>query len=1033
MDPVDSRLAYTFDTQLDAICAAAEAADYTFDRWWLPWPNTGGGTSAAAMKQQLSKTTTAGSSAREFESIPGILLFRPMSPAEKQKSHDEGDSKEKSPGNNQIELLVVFLVGETASAGIHKTAFRSCLEIIGHLDKTRKPRQYSVLGPTCSGTVDSLRIAIAAWRRSHHGDKFRFISPSATSVSDFADEDQGISFSATVHPDTAVLKRLREFLRKEMGRHRIAVLSESNTAYGRATANDSESDDSVVTFRFPMHIAALRPVYEAERSRRGQLVSKYDPFASQVPIPFDTSHGTRDVVPTMDGGMTAVASDQLMTQLVELLSEGQFDAVGLVATDVRDKIFLAYLVKKYCPLTTLFTTDTELLLTNREHRRYLAGTICAHTYPLYQGSKVWEAPKNLDQLPAVRHVTFGSQEGYGTYNAVLALLNKPTEMIEYAPPYFDCGAEVKDGNHPGIWLSVVGESGFWPLKYCSESCEGASYLFVPEKPPLRGEPLTLDYSTVESLFSLIVGMVCITALWGLPKYFWDRVATPRPVLASRELVIRRAVWGGLCIAGILGVSLYFLLVWTIPLKSPVDLRPRFVLPCLMAELFVTVALFSIAMAVQLGKMLQGRVAPKGKAFLLLGCAVGGIGILGVYALTMPVRTNEQAFRFARAIHFESGLSPLLSVTLLGAIVFGWGRSQLLVTQQLAQYRIPSPFPKNSEPYRADQTLFAAILWPWGKHGRRYFLPWLAVTALLLLLCALRLRMTYEGVLFSLIFHALFSFLAAAAVAGLFHIQLVASALFRLTEAIGYYPLQNAFRRLPEKASQRYGRFFTARRPGLEEFEFAVQQWDALSGVPWLRFAFKGDLQRADGATTPPARLVTPRLLRAFALWSIVKLSRGKWARSSLRAAYPAVDAGPPAPAQNSLDKQLEQLEEFVAICTMLYLSQFLVYLRHQMFMVTVAPIMMLLAVTLYRFEPQYFLTVVVDGLIIASVLLSLKLIVQINRDETFSYISQTAPFYLTMDRDLALSFAAYASPLVVLILTRFDEVSNWLFSWMRAF
>ena len=108
-DPVESGLGTQFDDYLDSIERAISDAGYEPDHFYNPWP----------WPNQLAKQTTdEGSFATGYEKAdikkipsyelePGLILFR--------------DSKNSR-------LLVVFLVGETPTTGVHKGAFESALK-----------------------------------------------------------------------------------------------------------------------------------------------------------------------------------------------------------------------------------------------------------------------------------------------------------------------------------------------------------------------------------------------------------------------------------------------------------------------------------------------------------------------------------------------------------------------------------------------------------------------------------------------------------------------------------------------------------------------------------------------------------------------------------------------------------------------------------------------------------------------------------------------------------------------------------------
>src|ERR1019366_7585019 len=96
-DPVSSRLPHFFDSFVESLESAAEASGYTLDRFALPWLEKGN--SAGDYVPSWRHTL--------YETVPGLILYR-------------------DPQHQK--LLLVFLVGETPTTGIHKRAMFSALE-----------------------------------------------------------------------------------------------------------------------------------------------------------------------------------------------------------------------------------------------------------------------------------------------------------------------------------------------------------------------------------------------------------------------------------------------------------------------------------------------------------------------------------------------------------------------------------------------------------------------------------------------------------------------------------------------------------------------------------------------------------------------------------------------------------------------------------------------------------------------------------------------------------------------------------------
>src|SRR5262249_46347054 len=145
-DPINSRLDHQFDRYLDAIQQAIAAAGYTFDPHSLPW-NISKPTAPVFL---LAEPKTPQPPPRHLYE-PGVILFR----------------------GNKI-LLLLFLVGETPTGGIHRVAFQNALWQIGELDGWKRSgttheteetakKTLRIVGPSFSGSAYSLESLLRSW------------------------------------------------------------------------------------------------------------------------------------------------------------------------------------------------------------------------------------------------------------------------------------------------------------------------------------------------------------------------------------------------------------------------------------------------------------------------------------------------------------------------------------------------------------------------------------------------------------------------------------------------------------------------------------------------------------------------------------------------------------------------------------------------------------------------------------------------------------------------------------------------------
>src|SRR4030095_13109513 len=141
---------------VDAIQRACEEADWEFDRYSLPW-RTSKNDSSSAQKTGRGWNT------------PGVLLFR----------HSRSDR-----------LLVVYLIGETPTAGVHKVALRNALDEVTELSAVNSwpyqpvARNARLMGPAFSGSAVSLAFALKSWLDQPEAtlSKVEVVSGSATPI-----------------------------------------------------------------------------------------------------------------------------------------------------------------------------------------------------------------------------------------------------------------------------------------------------------------------------------------------------------------------------------------------------------------------------------------------------------------------------------------------------------------------------------------------------------------------------------------------------------------------------------------------------------------------------------------------------------------------------------------------------------------------------------------------------------------------------------------------------------------------------------
>jgi hypothetical protein len=522
-DPFDSSSGYMFDSFVDTLERAAETQQFVLDRYYYPW---NGGNKAAGRDPPTSKAAVDFNLARAVDNLigkgkkdititsreqgqkepdrlyriePGCLLFR----------HSE-------PGK-PIRHLAILLVGETATTGIHHTAFVCALQRIHHRSEAGSTKRIRILGPYFSGSTDSMVNAIkptllaqtaaiilrsgirAMWALPH----YEIISGSATEINGQAFLSRFpfcfASFHTTVHPGSVLYKVVIDYFQGlgGLGERKIGLVVESNTVYGmqsnptrtiRSTATTKKDLNALrsafqeliyfftapdntspqpLTLLFPLHVSDIRAAYKTT-SAAEPLLPQLPSLAGKLQVPVREGPDAVDTEPSLTPKMTAVITEKMLQQMLAVMARERVKYVFLIASDLKDIIFLTTLIRQELPDVQLVLLGGHILLTHPAYRYYFHGAIVASTYPLHSKNQSWSFPfkgkTNTMVLP-------GEFE-FGVYNAAVALLAGESKaalqnLLDYGPP-FENQTTPHDGarnEKPPVWLTILGQDGPHPVYY----------------------------------------------------------------------------------------------------------------------------------------------------------------------------------------------------------------------------------------------------------------------------------------------------------------------------------------------------------------------------------------------------------------------------------------------------------------------------------------------------------------------------------------------------------------------------------------
>jgi hypothetical protein len=482
-DPIESQVSLLFDPALDAIQSAAAEGKLALQRFWLPI-------------EPENKSTGEGQHLRRGE--PGAVVFR---------------------GSDT--LLVVLLVPETPTGGVDRLALDRAIELIMLKSCLSINQDLRILGPFFTGTTDSLVRALADWQEKLPNWRVRVISGSASSLDNqrqfrakFKAEE--LPFHATSIPDEELQRAMETYINAREPDPRVALLVEANTWFGlQASTRDMECKADkgelpppfcrALRIPYPLHISRSRPA----RERANETAR----LTGAQPLSLEATHGASDRIPPMTPATTEPSMDLALLNLLRTLQSESINVVGLVATDWRDKLFLATKIAEHCPGIRIFTTRADLPYAHPDYVRATRGMLVASTYSGFVESQLWLGTNKSRRQ-------FAHAPAQGIYNAFLLLMfynergiaknpAQPPALAEYHHRDRACVTASQDDEscRPGVWISVVGNGALFPLGYNTVATKEAKDYLAPYRPGKYS-----NATSVERLFGRLDLTLSVTLL-----------------------------------------------------------------------------------------------------------------------------------------------------------------------------------------------------------------------------------------------------------------------------------------------------------------------------------------------------------------------------------------------------------------------------------------------------------------------------------------------------------------------------------------
>src|SRR5208282_6290870 len=324
-DPLHTHFALLFDRFVEAIQEGAQDEGYEYDSSWLPWETEEPSLSWRPDQDQAQDRK------EKREDQPGILLFRKTS---------EGPAPPDAPYKN---ALIVFIVGEEPTRGIHRTQFENAVKWIeAFQEHGPKNPPVAILGPSFSGSLPSLRQLLSSDKlasKFNGAAKLAIYSGSVTSREDgsqFAKETSNVDFRSFQQNDETALDLLCRYMSRygDGDVPNFAILSEDETAYGSTAATKTAATKTVgvragrpicqdaTWIYYPRDISTLRAAYQSQSMFSATSTQQNQDNSQRKSLPTDLADPggeQHDMVKTYAGNQTPLSQEAQLLGIVDAL------------------------------------------------------------------------------------------------------------------------------------------------------------------------------------------------------------------------------------------------------------------------------------------------------------------------------------------------------------------------------------------------------------------------------------------------------------------------------------------------------------------------------------------------------------------------------------------------------------------------------------------------------------------------------------------------------------------------------------------
>ncbi len=554
-DPLHTHFSLSFDRMMEAIQQGAQDEQYFYDSSWLPWETE-------EQSFALLKDADSAEDLKEArEKQPGVLLFR------------RGSTADQDPYKGG---LVVFVVGEEPTSGVHKAQFANAADWIETLQpsstQASAKHPVKILGPTFSGSLPSLNQILAdqSTQIPHTVSIYSGGITDKALVEQFAKKQP--NFRSFQESDDITLQRFRLYLRSVgVKLSKLAIISEDETAFGGSISlsnnqkdamslcgsDPNEPKSSPACLYYPRDISALRDAYQRQAifagGSNGQTaVSTYRTLNPDLADPEGKAH---DTIRSYSGQQVALSQEAVLQQIVSFLRSHDSEYVVLRSSNPLDQLFLSHYLRIAYPAGRIVIQGADLLLRRESGAATLSGIMTLTTYPLLQWENHWTKNETWAAEPYYSHAhrVFSGDIIEGTYIASRFLFSlqstdkhcvesekssgdhskyfapaffrptacSPIPILDYTLPFWSKLDDVRDPNRPVTWLSVLGHGGFWPVAALDST--GGRVAPPPSKARARLRALSVRLGLAMLCIEKMVVRVILfnpDSAADYPRYYW---------------------------------------------------------------------------------------------------------------------------------------------------------------------------------------------------------------------------------------------------------------------------------------------------------------------------------------------------------------------------------------------------------------------------------------------------------------------------------------------------------------------------------